>query len=142
MNMLYTDCIQDFEEKRKETIELSMIPDLREEHETGFEPATLALARRYSTTEPLVQNLLFCRCISDNTYDTGKRYICQQIFFIFQILEKSSNKCKTLLAKHHFIILHNSVCVLLVNLHRLPLFSFCSLLILLFLCQSCHFFLE
>ena len=31
-----------------------MIPDLREEHETGFEPATLALARRYSTTEPLV----------------------------------------------------------------------------------------
>ena len=25
------------------------------EHETGFEPATLALARRYSTTEPLVQ---------------------------------------------------------------------------------------
>ena len=87
--MLYTDCIQDFEEKRKETIELSMIPDLREEHETGFEPATLALARRYSTTEPLVQNLLFCRCISDNTYDTGKRYICQQIFFIFQIFSLS-----------------------------------------------------
>lgn len=56
--------------------------------------------------------------------------------------EKSSNKCKTLLAKHHFIILHNSVCVLLVNLHRLPLFSFCSLLILLYLCQSCQFFLE
>ena len=27
-------------------------------HETGFEPATLALARRYSTTEPLV-HLLF-----------------------------------------------------------------------------------
>ena len=25
-------------------------------HETGFEPATLALARRYSTTEPLVRN--------------------------------------------------------------------------------------
>ena len=24
------------------------------EHETGFEPATLALARRYSTAEPLV----------------------------------------------------------------------------------------
>ena len=56
--------------------------------------------------------------------------------------EKSSNKCKTLLAKHHFIILHNYVCVLLVNLHRLPLFSFCSLLILLFLCQSRQFFLE
>ncbi len=28
-------------------------------HETGFEPATLALARRYSTTEPLVQNVLY-----------------------------------------------------------------------------------
>ena len=27
------------------------------EHETGFEPATLALARRYSTTEPLVHFL-------------------------------------------------------------------------------------
>lgn len=64
----------------------------------------------------------------------------ETLFFIFS--EKSSNKCKTLLAKHHFIILHNSIYVLLVNLHRLPLFSFCSLLILLFLCQSCQFFLE
>ena len=64
-------------------------------------------------------------------------------FLYFDVgFEKSSNKCKTLLAKHHFIILHNSVCVLLVNLHRLPLFSFCSLLILLYLCQSCQFFLE
>ena len=62
--------------------------------------------------------------------------------FSVKFFEKSSNKCKTLLAKHHFIILHNSVCVLLVNLHRLPLFSFCSLLILLYLCQSCQFFLE
>lgn len=62
--------------------------------------------------------------------------------FTFSFFEKSSNKCKTLLAKHHFIILHNSVCALLVNLHRLPLFSFCSLLILLYLCQSCQFFLE
>ena len=26
-------------------------------HETGFEPATLALARRYSTTEPLVHSI-------------------------------------------------------------------------------------
>ena len=42
------------ERKKIGTIELTMIPDLREEHETGFEPATLALARRYSTTEPLV----------------------------------------------------------------------------------------
>lgn len=63
-------------------------------------------------------------------------------FLISFLIEKSSNKCKTLLAKHHFIILHNSVCALLVNLHRLPLFSFCSLLILLYLCQSCQFFLE
>ena len=29
----------------------------KSEHETGFEPATLALARRYSTTEPLVHNI-------------------------------------------------------------------------------------
>ena len=28
-------------------------------HETGFEPATLALARRYSTTEPLVHFFLY-----------------------------------------------------------------------------------
>lgn len=70
-------------------------------------------------------------------YDFALPYVD---FFI--IFEKSSNKCKTLLAKHHFIILHNSVCVLLVNLHRLPLFSFCSLFILLYLCQSCQFFLE
>lgn len=67
---------------------------------------------------------------------------CAIIIAINMSTEKSSNKCKTLLAKHHFIILHNSVCVLLVNLHRLPLFSFCSLLILLYLCQSCQFFLE
>ena len=67
---------------------------------------------------------------------------CQVFFTLIFSFEKSSNKCKTLLAKHHFIILHNSVCVLLVNLHRLPLFSFCSLLILLYLCQSCQFFLE
>lgn len=66
----------------------------------------------------------------------------QELLEITHWVEKSSNKCKTLLAKHHFIILHNSVCALLVNLHRLPLFSFCSLLILLYLCQSCQFFLE
>lgn len=67
---------------------------------------------------------------------------CQDRKYSLRLSEKSSNKCKTLLAKHHFIILHNSVCALLVNLHRLPLFSFCSLLILLYLCQSCQFFLE
>lgn len=75
-------------------------------------------------------------------YTIIKFRICQYVFILFSNFEKSSNKCKTLLAKHHFIILHNSVCVLLVNLHRLPLFSFCSLLILLYLCQSCQFFLE
>lgn len=32
-----------------------------EKHETGFEPATLALARRYSTTEPLAHNII---CLS------------------------------------------------------------------------------
>ena len=70
-------------------------------------------------------------------------YCCSQVNSFLQCFsEKSSNKCKTLLAKHHFIILHNAICVLLVNLHRLPLFSFCSLLILLYLCQSCQFFLE
>ena len=73
-------------------------------------------------------------------YQTGRSL--STTFFIYFQIEKSSNKCKTLLAKHHFIILHNSVCVLLVNLHKLPLFSFCSLLILLYLCQSCQFFLE
>lgn len=75
-------------------------------------------------------------------YYITRVFCCQADFSCKSPFEKSSNKCKTLLAKHHFIILHNSVCALLVNLHRLPLFSFCSLLILLYLCQSCQFFLE
>lgn len=79
-----------------------------------------------------------CFCLD---YTLG-RLRNQASFLLLSGCEKSSNKCKTLLAKHHFIILHNSVCALLVNLHRLPLFSFCSLLILLYLCQSCQFFLE
>ena len=33
---------------------LSLSVKTQKKHETGFEPATLALARRYSTTEPLV----------------------------------------------------------------------------------------
>ena len=33
-------------------------PGVSYKHETGFEPATLALARRYSTTEPLVHILV------------------------------------------------------------------------------------
>ena len=36
----------------------------KSEHETGFEPATLALARRYSTTEPLVRNEIALRDVS------------------------------------------------------------------------------
>lgn len=75
-------------------------------------------------------------------YYTRLSVFLQESRLTSSLFEKSSNKCKTLLAKHHFIILHNSVCALLVNLHRLPLFSFCSLLILLYLCQSCQFFLE
>ena len=43
----------------------------RKEHETGFEPATLALARRYSTTEPLVHMKLSGNAQSRNrTSDT------------------------------------------------------------------------
>lgn len=82
------------------------------------------------------------KLVTHSFYSIIKQAIFQPFFMTLPYLEKSSNKCKTLLAKHHFIILHNSVCVLLVNLHRLPLFSFCSLLILLYLCQSCQFFLE
>lgn len=51
---------------------------------------------------------------------TWKPWFCQVFLPFSAVFEKSSNKCKTLLAKHHFIILHNSICVLLVNLHRLP----------------------
>ncbi len=38
----------------------------KNKHETGFEPATPALARRYSTTEPLVQ--LCCTCFLQARY--------------------------------------------------------------------------
>ena len=36
----------------------------KKKRETGFEPATLALARRYSTTEPLVRNEIALRDVS------------------------------------------------------------------------------
>lgn len=103
----------------------------------------LSAGDRIFLSDSLKQSLL--HCLYMKFY--GHHYIpflktCKALFEISRIFEKSSNKCKTLLAKHHFIILHNSVCALLVNLHRLPLFSFCSLLILLYLCQSCQFFLE
>ena len=45
----------------------------QKKHETGFEPATLALARRYSTTEPLVHIVLiimFFKAINTILYGT------------------------------------------------------------------------
>ena len=42
-----------------------MIP--AKEHETGFEPATLALARRYSTTEPLAQKNYTIAAVPEGT---------------------------------------------------------------------------
>ena len=50
-----------------------MIPDLREEHETGFEPATLALARRYSTTEPLVH--IYMQTLSGKAGDGNRTHV-------------------------------------------------------------------
>ena len=44
-------------EKRRYPTDISLF--ILEKHETGFEPATLALARRYSTTEPLVHCIFF-----------------------------------------------------------------------------------
>ena len=42
------------------------------EHETGFEPATLALARRYSTTEPLVH---ICKTLSGEAGDGNRTHV-------------------------------------------------------------------
>ena len=47
-------------------------------HETGFEPATLALARRYSTTEPLVQQSILMNTVI--IYQS--RPFCQDFFVI------------------------------------------------------------
>ena len=44
--------------RKKERTVSSILSVFFPEHKTGFEPATLALARRYSTTEPLVHFLL------------------------------------------------------------------------------------
>ena len=47
-------------------------------HETGFEPAALALARRCSTTEPLVHTIKFVRI--ELIYYIKSFIICQQLF--------------------------------------------------------------
>ncbi len=51
------------------------------ERETGFEPATLALARRYSTTEPLAH--IFFVSFKDKYYYTIKNCSCQHYFLNF-----------------------------------------------------------
>lgn len=43
-----------FGDKKAQMLENKHLSFKFKKHETGFEPATLALARRYSTTEPLV----------------------------------------------------------------------------------------
>ena len=45
--------------KKQESLILLAFLPFSMKHETGFEPATLALARRYSTTEPLVHFSVF-----------------------------------------------------------------------------------
>ena len=45
-----------FGDKKAQMLENKHLSFKFKKHETGFEPATLALARRYSTTEPLVHN--------------------------------------------------------------------------------------
>ena len=107
----------------------------------SFLSVTQCIYYKINPSHFLKKYILHAICILIHHYNTVGG-IFKQKKADATFLEKSSNKCKTLLAKHHFIILHNSVCALLVNLHRLPLFSFCSLLILLYLCQSCQFFLE
>ena len=67
------------------------------EHETGFEPATLALARRYSTTEPLVH---FDVSLIDKTYYTPISLICQQKIKSLNFLYNSQDKF--LLTLHFF----------------------------------------
>ena len=42
---------------RGQAVSPAPYPDITKKHETGFEPAALALARRCSTTEPLVHFL-------------------------------------------------------------------------------------
>ena len=52
--------------------------------ETGIEPATLSLARRCSTTEPLAHLLLFFASLCQRLcYNTTHFFICQHLFLIF-----------------------------------------------------------
>ncbi len=53
----------------------SILP-VSKEHETGFEPATLALARRYSTTEPLV-HIQFKASSADELNNIKLKRSCQ-----------------------------------------------------------------
>ena len=59
---------KDFTKKAKKLVSMGKPHkyQLFQKRETGFEPATLALARRYSTTEPLAR-LIFSR------FSTGKK---------------------------------------------------------------------
>ena len=63
-----------------------------EEHETGFEPATLALARRYSTTEPLVRFFILFLCSLEQYIlymiqkDLSTEKLKKFIFFIFSVI--------------------------------------------------------
>ena len=58
-------------------------------HETGFEPATLALARRYSTTEPLVQFLCLVVSHKHDIYILHYNLIFVNAFF--EIFSKKLN---------------------------------------------------
>ena len=60
--------------KRKVPVNQGLLSTL-DKHETGFEPATLALARRYSSTEPVVQ-LLSLHFSSSKTPHTLKTTYC------------------------------------------------------------------
>ena len=53
----------------------------QKKHETGFEPATLALARRYSTTEPLVHTIL----VKSKDIIARSAPMCQGLFAPFSL---------------------------------------------------------
>ena len=53
----------------------------QKKHETGFEPATLALARRYSTTEPLVHTIF----VKSKDIIARSAPMCQGLFAPFSL---------------------------------------------------------